>query len=366
MGLEAVARGLRRLAGTCLVQTLTVRSSRWWRLHNGPLTGRMPATIGDDHSIGGVDEIPLSSHIWDACLTCGGRTQYSHLGSVGSRICVLIGRWAFSEGAVLNDRLRITHRGRSLELDPSEAVTVGRDPACDVVVRDRRVAPLHAEVFHDSSGWVYKPSVSGVGAWDAATAVPGPMRIERPVVLKLGALADGPELHLAPSQLPPVPATSDALDEGAAFEAVVPWLLLLLPALVSGIFGERAPILFAPSLQDGSIIGVASATFVFTAAAALVVGLAGVSGEWGLGAWLGGISLALLISNGVAVVLGLGGLDFFAEYNSVSFLPVQLRLLGSFLLAGVATYGIGGAALGMVAGAISGRRFARWYNRRHA
>ncbi len=152
------------------------------------------------------------------------------------------------------------------------------------------------------------------------------------------------------------------------YDSVVPFVLLIVPPFITSLAAGSDGALelwFAPAVvnSDGSVFGVALATFVLAAASAAVVFF--MVRNPGLNPWayFAAAALALIVANFLAIWLGLGGLDAVQEFMSLSGMHPYLRVIVAFLLAGFATYGIGGAILGIGAGAIAGWRFAVWSER---
>ncbi|MDQ0725392.1 MFS family permease [Microbacterium sp. W4I20] len=158
------------------------------------------------------------------------------------------------------------------------------------------------------------------------------------------------------------------------FDTFVPYVLLFLPAIITSVLGPSAPELFAPAIlqSDGTVLGVALATFVLSSAAAVTLAAILIAPDdlSGLNLlWLAGLSL--IGANLLAILLGTGSLDVLALRPD--WLPGSLGPVGNgfmvivlFLVAGVLTYGIGGAVLALVAGGLAGWRFAAWYLNRAA
>lgn len=145
-----------------------------------------------------------------------------------------------------------------------------------------------------------------------------------------------------------------------AFDKWVPWVLLLVPSVLTLIFGNAAPELLAPAIteSDGTVVGVGIATFVLSSAAAVTV----YAGERGVG-WQGLIAIgagSLIAANLIAVVIGFQSLEPVWNYVSGPWYVALFLLIAAFFFAGTAVYGWLGAILGVVAGAVAGDRFAKY------
>ncbi|HKS46901.1 MAG TPA: FHA domain-containing protein [Amycolatopsis sp.] len=85
---------------------------------------------------------------------------------------------------------------RHWRLTPDRAITIGRDPACDVYVADERVSRRHAVVEPAPGGWLLTDH-SRNGIFVAGRKVER-LVISAPVVLTLGLAGDAPEVSLTP------------------------------------------------------------------------------------------------------------------------------------------------------------------------
>lgn len=269
--------------------------------------------------------------------------------------------------------LRVGYNGRCLEVDPSASLSIGRDPTADVVLSHTHVSGRHGRLHNDGTAWIYTDTGSRNGTWIGSRRLIAPEPIRGRIVLSLGAPDNNVPLELAPlgqgRHTPPVPESRPeraSAEPAKVFNTATPWLLVIAPSVLTGLFGEALKPFLAPGLTSGDLSGVIMATFVLSSATAIVTAIFKLFGM--VGGWWGSIGLvavALLITNTTAAWLGLGSLDYWNDYITPGGGPPQFRFILAFLAAGFKAYGVLGTALGITAGCIAGLRFAKWYQHRY-
>jgi hypothetical protein len=143
------------------------------------------------------------------------------------------------------------------------------------------------------------------------------------------------------------------------FNAIAPWVLLLLPGALTMMFGPAMPGVFAPALDErGGMPGAMVAVVVLALATAATVLIAKRDHRW----WVViPVALAaLIIANVLALWLGFQSLQPRVFYPGVASSDVWLPIAASYLIAGTHVYGWGGAALGVACGSAAAYQLGKW------
>lgn len=216
-------------------------------------------------------------------------------------------------------------------------------------------------VYYTPSGWAVSTTAGGPPIAVHASQQTALTHAER----DLAGTRAGGTIHISetggPGRTIPIVGTDGTVGEraGAKWEKYAPWVALLLPGLITRIFGPMAPSLFAPGLIDesSSIWGAVAATFAWSAAIAALTwaALSGLQASW-----IGWCFLAIglfALANAIAWWLNLGA---FGDSALIP-LPTDARFpqmifswFGVLILAGANAYGWGGLVVATAAGIIAG------------
>lgn len=93
--------------------------------------------------------------------------------------------------------IRVLPAGMELYFDGSHPVTIGRDPAAHVLVRDGATSPEHAVLRLEKGRWVFEDR-SINGTYLDGSQIPSRLPLDRPVTLALGSAAGGAQLRIIP------------------------------------------------------------------------------------------------------------------------------------------------------------------------
>ncbi|MFC5002131.1 FHA domain-containing protein [Dactylosporangium cerinum] len=97
-----------------------------------------------------------------------------------------------------------------------QALRIGRDPLCRIVIEDPRVSREHVELRFQAGGWRLRDLGSSNGTYAAGARV-DELDLGRPCQVRLGA-PDGPSLTLRPESAPP-PTVASGPGAAGSFEA---------------------------------------------------------------------------------------------------------------------------------------------------
>ncbi|HEV2637260.1 MAG TPA: FHA domain-containing protein [Actinocrinis sp.] len=93
--------------------------------------------------------------------------------------------------------IRVLPAGMELYFDGSHPVTIGRDKAAHVLVRDNATSPEHAVLRLEKGRWVFEDR-SVNGTYLDGSQIPSRLPLDRAVTLALGAAAGGAQLRIIP------------------------------------------------------------------------------------------------------------------------------------------------------------------------
>lgn len=144
--------------------------------------------------------------------------------------------------------------GRAWDFDGQRAVTIGRDPGCDIVLSGPSVSRQHARLQYDGSGWSLVDSGSSSGTWQGGVRVTE-VRVNGRTAIRFGS-HDGEELVLTPAATAqrPTPTVDVAGIPPGLAQTVLPGVGPLGPNYVSGpgllVRTASGPLRFPP----GSVV----------------------------------------------------------------------------------------------------------------